>query len=193
METENGAETKPNIAFMDGQNLYLGTTKCSNCAGKLGIDYKKIELSDCKCGYAWKVNLSKLRVYLKENYNASEAYYFIGYFREKNNEIYEDIQKAGFITVFKEHKELFTSSKKGNVDADIIFDIMKRLIDEGDKFNKIVMISGDGDYKKLVTYLISKERFEKILFPNKEFASSLYKELGSEYFDYLENIKSSIK
>jgi len=44
----------------------------------------------------------------------------------------------------------------------------------------------------LVDYLIKKNKFKKILFPNKKFASSLYKKLGSEYFDYLENIKVHI-
>ncbi len=49
------------------------------------------------------------------------------------------------------------------------------------------MVSGDGDYKKMVDYFVKKEKFRKILFPNKKFASSLYKTLGSEFFDYLEN------
>lgn len=51
---------------------------------------------------------------------------------------------------------------------------MKNLVENND-FNKIILVSGDGDYKKVVDYLISKERFEKILFPNRKFASSLYK------------------
>ncbi len=83
------------------------------------------------------------------------------------------------------------SEKKGNVDTDIVFEIMKNLLDNKN-FDKIVLVSGDGDYKKLVKYLIQKERFRKILFPNKKFASSLYNELGSEYFDYLENLKTYI-
>lgn len=61
---------------------------------------------------------------------------------------------------------------------------MKNMIDRND-FQKIVLVSGDGDYKKVVDYLIKKDRFEKILFPNKKFASSLYKKLTVKYFDYL--------
>ena len=74
--------------------------------------------------------------------------------------------------------------KKGNVDSDIIFDIMKRIYKK-ESFNKIILVSGDGDYKMLVDFLIEEGRFKKILFPNKEFASSLYKKLGTEYFDFL--------
>jgi uncharacterized LabA/DUF88 family protein len=74
----------------------------------------------------------------------------------------------------------------------MVFEIMKNLIDNKD-FNKVVLVSGDGDYRKVVDYLINKDKFRKILFPNKKFASSLYKDMGSEYFDYLSNIKKYIE
>ncbi len=82
--------------------------------------------------------------------------------------------------------------KKGNVDSDIIFNIMKRLYKK-EPFNKIVLVSGDGDYKMLVDFLIEENRFKKILFPNKQFASSLYKKITRVYFDYLVNIKHKIE
>ena len=158
-----------NLAFIDGQNLHLGT-KQNN----------------------WSVDLFKLRIYLKENYDVSEAYYFLGYLQEENEELYKEIQKAGFIVLFKEHNQYAMTKKKGNVDTDIVFEIMKNLLDN-ESFNKVVLVSGDGDYKKLVEYLILKDKFRKILFPNKKFASSLYKKLGSEFYDYLENIKTYIQ
>jgi len=54
-------------------------------------------------------------------------------------------------------------------------------------------VSDDGDYKKVVDYLIKKDKFKKILFPNKDFASSLYNALGSEFFDYMENFKTYVE
>ncbi len=69
---------------------------------------------------------------------------------------------------------------------------MKSLL-EDEKLNKIILVSGDGDYKKLIDYLISKNKLKKIMFPNKKFASSLYKRLGSEFYDYLINIKNYVK
>jgi uncharacterized LabA/DUF88 family protein len=158
-----------NIAFIDGQNLHLGTME-----------------------NGWKVNFKKLRIYLKENYLIGKAYYFIGYISEKEQELYNNLQEAGFIVIFKSHNQELQAKKKGNVDTDIVFEIMKNLIDNKD-FDKIVLISGDGDYRKVVDYLISKNKFKKILFPNKKFASSLYKEMGSEYFDYLNNIRKYIE
>ena len=87
------------------------------------------------------------------------------------------MQKARFIVLFKEHNSNLLAKKKGNVDTDIVFEAMKNLVDNN--FDKIILVSGDGDYKKLVEYLIKKNKFKKILFPNKKFASSLYKNLGS--------------
>ncbi len=184
-------QIKPNLAFVAAQNMHFGTTKCYVCAERLKINIKDIRLENCTCGTAWEINLTKLRIYLKENYNVSEAYYLLGNLQDKNSDMYNEIQKAGFILVFKEHHNKSISKKKGNVDADLVFEVMKNLIDNPN-FNQVILVSGDGDYKKLVSYLIAKKRFKKILFPNKRFASSLYKELGGEAFDYLENLKTYI-
>ena len=61
-------------------------------------------------------------------------------------------------------------------DFNIIFSIMKKLYKK-ENFDKIVLISGDGDYRKLEDFLVEEERFAKILFPNKNNASSLYKKI----------------
>lgn len=184
-------EDTKNLAFIDAQNLHFGTTKCNDCAEKLGLEIRDFQSSDCFCGSAWKVNLSKFRIYLKEKHNVTEAYYFLGVIDEDNEEMYKNIQKAGFIILFREHNKLSKSPKKGNVDTDIVFEIMKNLIDNSE-FDKIVLVSGDGDYKKLVQYLIAKNKFSKVLFPNKKYASSLYKQFGSEFFDCLENNRTHI-
>lgn len=156
-------EHASNIAFVDGQNLYLGTKE-----------------------NGWKVDHKKLRTYLRDKYGVSEAYYVLGYVSEENQDLYNNLQKSGFIVLFKEHSSGLKGSKKGNVDTDIVFEIMKIVADRRD-FKQFVLVSGDGDYKKVVDYLIKKGLFKKILFPNKKFASSLYLKLGSEYFDFLEN------
>jgi len=164
--TKDNTQRK-NLAFIDGQNLYMNTSK--------------------KAINPWKVDLTRFRVYLEEKYNTGKAYYFLGYVQETNQELYEEIQNAGFVLVFREHNPTMIGKKKGNVDSDIIFHIMKKLYRRED-FNKIILVSGDGDYKLLVDFLIEENKFGKILFPDKKFASSLYKKLGSEYFDYLENM-----
>ncbi|MFA5310464.1 MAG: NYN domain-containing protein [Candidatus Paceibacterota bacterium] len=156
-----------NLAFIDGQNLYRGTT-----------------LTDPK----WRVDLFKFREYLSKKYNVQKAYYFLGFLNENNQVVYDEIQEAGFIIKFREHSSIMIGKKKGNVDSDIVFDIMRRMYKK-EPFDKIVLVSGDGDYKMLVDFLIEEGKFKKILFPNKNFASSLYKKITRIYFDYLINIK----
>jgi len=162
---------KNNLAFVDGQNLYMGT---------------KSEKP------AWVVDLVKFRVYLSKKYSVKKAYYYLGCVDERYQDLYEEIQSADFILVFRQHNTAMLGKKKGNVDSDIIFNIMKRLYKQ-EPFNKIVLVTGDGDYKMLVDFLIEEKRFEKILFPNKQFASSLYKKITRVYFDYLVNIKHIIE
>ncbi|MFH1326338.1 MAG: NYN domain-containing protein [Candidatus Falkowbacteria bacterium] len=160
-----------NLAYIDGQNLYMGT----------GSDKPK-----------WKIDLVKFREYLSKKYDIQKAYYFLGYVNEVHQDLYSSIQEAGFILVFKQHNPAMLGKKKGNVDTDIVFNIMKKMYKK-ELFNKIVLVSGDGDYKMLVDFLIEEEKFKKILFPNKQFASSLYKEITRVYFDYLKNIKHQIE
>ncbi|MFA5799351.1 MAG: NYN domain-containing protein [Candidatus Peribacteraceae bacterium] len=162
-------EKESNLAFIDGQNLHLGTTQND-----------------------WKVDHAKFRIYLKDKYKVGEAYYFLGYVSEEQQELYKNLQKSGFIVLFREHSANLKANKKGNVDTDIVFEIMKTLI-ERDDFSKMLLISGDGDYKKLVDYLISKDRLKKLLFPNRQFASSLYRSLSPTYFDYLDTVSIRAK
>jgi len=164
-----------NIAYVDGQNLHMGTTKNSP---------------------KWTVNLARFRIYLTRKYDVKDAYYYLGYVQEGANieKLYESIQKAGFILVFREHNSAMLGKKKGNVDADIIFSIMRRLYLK-EKFNRVVLVSGDGDYKMLVDFLIEQDKFEKILFPNRRYRSSLYKSIDIKYSAYLDDadIKRKIK
>ena len=158
-----------NIIFIDGQNLHLGVMEDN-----------------------WKIDFNRLRIYLKDKYKIKHAYYFLGTINEKEQDLYDNLQKAGFIIKFKDHNKNLITQKKGNVDSDIIFEIMKNLLDNNSEFEKIFLISGDGDYIKIVDYLIKENRFGKILFPNRKFSSSLYKKLGTEYYDWIQNIKSYI-
>lgn len=57
----------------------------------------------------------------------------------------------GYIVVFREHINDCISNKKGNVDTDIVFSIMRMFLD-GDEFDKVVLVSGDGDYWRMVDH-----------------------------------------
>jgi uncharacterized LabA/DUF88 family protein len=155
-------ERENNEAFIDGQNLHLGTR-----VSGFSVDHKKF------------------RTYLRDKYNVVTAYYFMGTSTAKENDMYTALQKAGFIIQFREHSAHMEGKKKGNVDSDIVFSIMSKIAD-GESIGKVILVSGDGDYKRMVDWLIKKGLFKKILFPNRRYASSLYGKLGSEYHDSLD-------
>jgi uncharacterized LabA/DUF88 family protein len=171
---KNKNKKESNIAFIDGQNLYMGTTQLKR--------------------NPWKIDLKKFRIFLKDKYKVKTAYYFLGYIQECNQDLYNSIQEAGFVLSFRKHNSAMLGKKKGNVDTDIVFLAMKKVYKK-DNFDKIVLVSGDGDYLRLVDFLVEEKKFEKLLSPNKKFMSSLYKKLGSEYFDFLDkkSIKNKIK
>ena len=152
-----------NEAFIDGQNLYMGTKFAKN---------------------PWIINLLKFRIYLKDKFKVSRAYYFIGYYDSKHESLYDEITNAGFILVFRKHSKKSKAIKKGNVDTDIVFEIMKKFI-EREKLDKVVLVSGDGDYYKLVDYLVKKNRFLKLIAPCEGRMSSLYQDLNGKFYLYL--------
>ena len=120
-----------NLAFVDGQNLYLGTNSENP---------------------AWKVDLTKFRQYLTKKYSVQKAYYFLGFVNEDNQELYDTIQEAGFILKFREHNSAMMTKKKGNVDTDIVFDIMKRIYKK-EPFDKIVLIAFINKTQKVIGFL----------------------------------------
>jgi len=159
-----------NIAFIDWQNLHLWTTSED-----------------------WKVDFKKFRIYLRDKFHIEEAYIFLWFVDDNHQKMYRKIQKEWFILEFREHNHSMKWTKKWNVDVDIVFEIMYRLLEEDD-FDKIVLVTGDGDYIKMVKYLIEKKRLWKILFPNNKY-SSLYKQLKDLYGMNLwqERVKEIIK
>lgn len=146
-----------NIAFIDAQNLHLWTHS-----------------------EKWKIDFTKFRTYLKDKYHINEAYFFLWFLDENQQELYKNVQKAWFIVEFREHSSHLKWKKKWNVDVDIVFEVMKRILEEKD-FDKIVLVTWDWDYIKLINYLIEKQLLKKILFPNNRY-SSLYKKIKDNYW-----------
>ena len=159
-----------NVAFVDGQNLVLGTRE-----------------------QGWSVDWLRFKKYLTEKYKVKEVYYFFGYEKRELQNLYNTLRNAGFKPVFKEHRKESLSEKRGNIDVDLVFEVLHKLLEEPDAFEKVVIVSGDGDYIKLVKYLIEKNRFEKILFPNEKKCSSLYKQLGDQWHAGIEKSRKLLE
>lgn len=165
MTAENKEQTSYNEAFIDGQNLHYSTTHSDP---------------------AWKTDNFKFREYLRKKFNVEQAYYFLGCFDDELQPMYDSLQKAGYILVFRKHQNAALSHKKGNVDTDVVFYIMHKLY-KRENIDKIYLVSGDGDYYRMVKFLRDEGKLGKVLFPVRKYASSLYHRIEQKYRMYLDD------
>ena len=86
----------------------------------------------------WKLDFKRFRVYLKEKYKVGIAYLFIGYI-QKNQDLYNSLQKYGYVLIFKPTLKYKNGKVKGNCDAELV---LQAMIDYKN-FNKLIKI-----YKK---------------------------------------------
>ena len=73
--------------------------------------------------------------------------------------------------------------KKGNVDTDIVFCMMRDFYEDD---CGMVLVSGDGDFCRTVEHVHGGGRLVKVLLPSHKNASSLYNRFGNEFKTYLD-------
>lgn len=136
-----------NYAFIDGNNLYLGAKNQG-----ISVDYRK------------------LRLYLKNKLRVRRALIFVGYDKSRKK-MYAMLERCGFELVFK--PAVFYTDKsgirtmKGNVDAELV---LYSAAVEFDKYDKAVVITGDGDFACLMRYLSEHNKLAKIITPTANFS-----------------------
>ena len=144
-------------AFIDSQNLNLGTSKnIYNRQRKL--IYK-----------GWKLDYKKFNVYLKDKFRVSKSFLFIGYIKQNRN-LYRFLRRCGYTLVFKPTTKDNSGKPKGNVDAELV---LHAAAIEFSNYDKAVTVSGDGDFYCLYEYLEKYKKLLKIIVPNRKSASSL--------------------
>lgn len=187
--SQNPVQPKGNYAFIDSQNLNIGTQK-----------------------FGWKLDWAKFREHLSRHYNVTHAYLFIGYMPEFET-MYEQLHDQGYLIVLKptfdmtrvrasEVTEAVTANPekpngtkigpndssdktddkkptKGNVDADLVLWAMKEIPNYG----RAVIVSGDGDFYSLVEYLDEQKKLLKLVAPNAH-----YSKLFSKYENYIDRL-----
>jgi uncharacterized LabA/DUF88 family protein len=132
-------KSKDNYAYIDGANLHKGVAQ-----------------------FDWKFDYKKFRIWLKEKYGVKQAYLFLGLVPKYKN-LYTSLQEQGFTLVFKEVTYDGEGKVKGNCDADIVVQVMKDAYENA--FDQAVLVSSDGDYASLVSFLIGKKKLLTILSP----------------------------
>ena len=149
------------FAFIDNQNLNLGVQSVG-----------------------WKMDWRKLRQLLRDRYGVTQAYMFMGYVPEYEN-MYKQMYDAGYnvilrptVGMFAEEAERPTNTK-GNIDVDLVLQVMT----EYQKYDKAVIISGDGDFYSLLEFLVKNQKLLHLMTPNGRYSSLL-----NEFKDYLVRI-----
>jgi len=159
------SETLNNYAFIDSQNLNLAIR-----------------------GQGWVLNFRKFRRYLQDKYEIGKAFIFIG-FMPQNQALYTGLQKKdGFILVFKPTLTLPNGNAKGNVDAELVLHTMI----EYPNYDKALIVTGDGDFYCLVDYLIKNNKLSKLMIPDKNKFSSLFKKL-MPHIVFMNNLKDKLE
>ena len=153
-----------NYAFIDSQNL------------NLSIRYQE-----------WILDFRKFRRYLSRKYGVTRAFLFIGYVYQ-NQDLYTGLQKDGYILVFKPTLKLPSGKVKGNVDAELVLHAMI----EYNNYDKALIVTGDGDLYCLVDYLIKKDKLLKLMIPNKNSFSSLFRKM-MPHMVFMNNLRGMLE
>jgi len=143
-------------AFIDSQNLNLGTSKDIYKNRKL--IYK-----------GWKLDFKKFRKYLTDKFRVDKAFLFIGYI-PKNKALYKKLTSYGYELVYKPTVMDDKGKPKGNVDAELV---LYTAAIEFFNYDQAIIVSGDGDFYCLHEYLKKKKKLFKIIVPNRKSESSL--------------------
>jgi len=138
-----------NYAFIDSQNLNLSIRD-----------------------QGWVLDFGKFRRYLSDRYNVTHAFLFIGYVYP-NQDLYTSLQKDGYILIFKPTLELPDGRVKGNVDAELVLHTMI----EYENYDNALIVTGAGDFYCLVDYLVKKDKLLKLMVPNRNKFSSLFRKM----------------
>ncbi|MBU1123638.1 NYN domain-containing protein [Patescibacteria group bacterium] len=153
-----------NFAFIDSQNLNLSIRD-----------------------QGWKLDFERFRQFLSDKYGITKALLFIGYVKS-NESLYKYLRSIGYVLIFKPTLILKSGKPKGNVDAELVLHTMI----EYNKFNKAIIVSGDGDFHCLIDHLVKNNKLCRLLIPNQRKFSSLLREFG-EHITFLNQLRNRIE
>jgi uncharacterized LabA/DUF88 family protein len=156
-------KTRNNYAFIDSQNLNLSIQN-----------------------QGWTLDLRKFRRYLLDKYGINKAFIFIG-FVPQNQRLYTNLQKFGYIVIFKPTLTLPSGKVKGNVDAELVLHAMI----EYNNYDKALVITGDGDFYCLIDYLHQNQKLLKLMIPDRNNYSSLFRKMMS-HIVFMNNLRRKL-
>ena len=154
-----------NFAFIDGANLHKGVLE-----------------------YEWDLDYSRFLKMLEERYSVKKTYLFIGFIK-KYEKLYFELERMGYILVFKETIGDGKGSIKGNCDSELVLTAVSNFYEN--KFDKAVLVSGDGDFRCLVDFFLERGKMERVIAPNPKKCSIFLKRTGVK-MTFLNDLKNII-
>lgn len=142
----------------------------------------------------WRVDFKKLFKYLKERYNCKKIYYFAGF---ENNNIkqhgfYKKLTQFGYELILKPVKIYKQDGggviRKANCDVDLTFYAMRNK----DEFKRGIFLTGDGDFRILLEYLVGVKK-EIIVIANAKRTAREIKTLNEIEFNDFEVLRVMLK
>jgi uncharacterized LabA/DUF88 family protein len=152
-----------NYAFIDCQNLWYNLDK------------------------DWQLDWTKFFDYLKNQLGVKRGYVFIG-FVAGYQKMYQQLQEAGFILIFKPVQETNTGIKC-NVDTEMVLQTMIQIAN----FDKAVIVTGDGDFTCLVEHLLSVKKLEAVMIPGTRSYSHTLEKAGKDKVVFISMLKEKLK
>ena len=156
-----------NHAYIDGSNLHKGITE-------LG----------------WQLDYKRFRVWLFEKYAVTKAYIFLGFIATNTN-LYRDLQNWGYTIVFKPTIPNEKGEIKGNCDAEMVLQAVSDMYEQ--RYDKALLVTGDGDFACLVYFLNERNKLEAVLSPSHKKASVLLRKAVPEKILFLERFKDRLE
>lgn len=102
--------------------------------------------------------------------------------------MYSNLQKAGYILIFKPIIFDSEGKAKGNCDADLVLRTMIEL----PNFYKAMIVTSDGDFYSLIKYLYEKDKLQMVFSPYVKTCSKLLKKEAKEKIYFMDNLRKKI-
>lgn len=113
----------------------------------------------------WEFDYARFRIWLKQKYQVQNAYLFIGLL-PSNSKLYTQLQEFGYILVYKEVLYSNEGMVKGNCDAELVLKTVSDFYEH--RFDRAVLVSSDGDYACLASFLKERQSIQVIISPHNK-------------------------
>lgn len=129
----------------------------------------------------WFIDQKKLLQYLKNKFSVSKAFFYYGKDSKskKKADFLKRLEQFGYILRVKEIKR-YGGRIKANCDVDLTMDMLLKIRE----YKRAIVLTGDGDFAPLLTYLLSKKKKIIIISSPKRTAREIRKIAGDEHIDF---------